>query len=74
MKAMNEKMMMMTIEEPPLLGEIAYLKDGAVRHPVIFAHDGWTFCRTPLTVDPLKIIRDEVCKFPLGRKNENVQG
>ena len=58
---------MPTDELPPLLGEIAYLQNYCVRHPIIFTQEGWKLCRQPFEIDATKIIRDEVCRFPRGR-------
>jgi len=54
-------------EQPPLIGEIAYVQQHCVRHPLIFTVDGWRLCAPPADIDPSKIVRDEVCRFPRGR-------
>lgn len=48
----------------PLIGEIAYLKNDCVRHPIIFTHDGWQFCRAPESINLGDIERDDVCRNP----------
>lgn len=54
-------------EQPPLTGEIAYVQHHAARHPIIFTPQGWRLCQPPSEIDPSKIVRDEVCRFPRGR-------
>lgn len=53
-------------EAPPLIGEIAYVQHFAVQHPIIFTAHGWEFCAPPSVIDPSKIIRNEVCRYPSG--------
>jgi hypothetical protein len=53
-------------EQPPLVGEIAYVQHFCVQHPIIFTANGWRLCAQPSDIDPSKIIRDEVCRNPTG--------